>query len=228
MSLGVLIGYEYSGTVRDQFLARGFDAWSCDLKPTDSRPDRHFQFDIRAAIAMRRWSLIVLHIECTAMANCGNKHYGKDMPKHAKRIAALADALEVWDLACAHADHVAMENPASTLFPMLRRERCVDVQYVQPYQFGHMEQKKTGFALHNLPRLKPTNDVYAQMMLLPKRERENVSFIWLPLRNAATSVPDSIPVSPKQWATNGECTPCSVLQIMGLIRFRHRKCNKCR
>lgn len=71
----VLIGCEYSGTVRDAFLARGHDAWSNDILPTESRPERHIQGDILEAIFSRRWDLIIVHIPCTAMAVCGNRTY---------------------------------------------------------------------------------------------------------------------------------------------------------
>ena len=49
--------------------------------------------------------------------------------------------------------------------------------YVQPYMFGHTEQKKTGFWLHGLPALTPTNDVKNEMLLLPKNERERLHFL---------------------------------------------------
>lgn len=42
----VLVACEFSGVVRDAFLDRGHDAFSCDLLPTESPiPDRHFQCD---------------------------------------------------------------------------------------------------------------------------------------------------------------------------------------
>jgi hypothetical protein len=50
-------------------------------------------------------------------------------------------------------------------------------QYIQPYQFGHLEQKKTGLFLHNLPALLETDNVYQAMMLLPKRERERLHYL---------------------------------------------------
>jgi hypothetical protein len=50
-----------------------------------------------------------------------------------------------------------MENPTSVIFPYIKKTH--NVQYIQPYQFGHGEQKKTGLALHGLPELKPTNEV---------------------------------------------------------------------
>ena len=48
-----------------------------------------------------------------------------------------------------------MENPVSVIFKHLN----APVQYVQPWQFGHGETKKTGFARHNLSPLVPTNIV---------------------------------------------------------------------
>lgn len=170
----VLVGCEYSGTVRDAFLARGFDAWSNDIKAADNNPARHLQMDVQAAIRLRRWDLIILHIECTTIAVCGNRHYGRTTPRYGERLSHLGWAIETIDLARAHSDHVAVENPASIIFPILRRAYRADVQYVQPWQHGHPEQKKTGFALWNLPRLVETNNVYDHMMTLPKQERERI------------------------------------------------------
>lgn len=45
-----------------------------------------------------------------------------------------------------------MENPVGVL-PMKA------TQYIQPWQYGHGETKKTGLWLHNLPLLKPTDIV---------------------------------------------------------------------
>lgn len=42
----VLVACEFSGVVRDAFLAIGHDAWSCDLLPTES-VGPHFQGDVR-------------------------------------------------------------------------------------------------------------------------------------------------------------------------------------
>jgi hypothetical protein len=60
----------------------------------------------------------------------------------------------LWELAKKHSDRVALENPVSVIF-----SKMSNVHYIQPWQFGHGETKKTGFALHNLQPLKPTNIV---------------------------------------------------------------------
>lgn len=176
-AMKVLVACEFSGTVRNAFLSRGHDAWSCDLLPTETMPERHIQGDCVDAINRGAWDVIIIHIPCTQMAVCGNKTYGANGARHGERQRAIEWSISVWDAACAVSNHVAMENPASVLFPALRDMRGADVQYVQPWQFGHPEQKKTGLALRGLPRLKPTRDVHAAMMALPRCQRERIFFM---------------------------------------------------
>jgi hypothetical protein len=151
----VLIGCEESQVVCKAFRARGFSAFSCDLEPTRGNPDWHFQADIMAILPAMPWDLIILHPPCTALSLSGNRWYGTGMPREDQRFLSIAWTLAVWDLAKKHSHHVALENPASVIFKYLD----APVQYIQPWQFGHGEQKKTGFALHNLPPLKPTKIV---------------------------------------------------------------------
>lgn len=173
----VLVACEYSGTVRDAFLSRGHDAYSNDIIDTDSNADRHLKMDVMEAIMAFSWDQIIIHIPCTAMGVCGNRTYGKGKPKHQERIEALDWSLKVWDLACLRAKRVVMENPASVLFPALRSQRGADVQYIQPWMFGHMEQKKTGLAIKGLKHLVPTHNVYDEMMKLPRKERERIWYM---------------------------------------------------
>lgn len=172
-----LVACEYSATVSNAIRATGRECWSNDILDTEGDPAWHIKGDCLAAIMSRRWSLIVIHIPCTAMAVCGNSTYAPGGIESEARRDAIDWTLEVWDAAISQAEHVALENPASVIFPILRDQRGADVQYVQPYQFGHMEQKKTGLALHRLPRLRPTDNVYPEMMGLPKKERERVHYM---------------------------------------------------
>ena len=50
-------------------------------------------------------------------------------------------------------------------------------QAIQPYQFGHKEQKETWLWLHGLPPLTSVKDVYAQMMKLPRKKRERLHYL---------------------------------------------------
>jgi hypothetical protein len=172
-----LVGCEYSATVRKALERVGNEAWSCDILPTEGDPAWHIVGDVRDAIASKDWGGIILHLPCTAMAVCGNSTYGRGMPKHHERIAAIRWSADVVRLALSVAPKVALENPASVIFPVLRDQLRADVQYIQPYEFGHMEQKKTGLALWGLPRLIGTKNVRSAMMELPRNERERVHYM---------------------------------------------------
>jgi hypothetical protein len=150
----ILIGCEESQTICRAFREAGYDAYSCDLEPTRGNPDWHYQQDIMEVIPMQRWDLIILHPDCTAMAVSGNRWYGKGMPMNDKRLTQVEWTKALWGLAKQYSPRVALENPVSVVFKHLE-----NVSYIQPWQFGHGETKKTGFALHGLEPLKPTNIV---------------------------------------------------------------------
>jgi hypothetical protein len=154
----VLIGCECSGVLRRAFRDKGYTAYSCDLKPTEDNREYHIQGDVWDAILIRPWDLIVLHPDCTAMCVSGNRHYAKGTEGYQKRLDALEWTLDLWGLATKHCNRVAMENPVSVLFTALKKNG-VQVCYVQPWEHGHGETKNTGFALHNLPPLVPSNIV---------------------------------------------------------------------
>ena len=150
----ILVGCEESQVVCKAFRDAGHEAYSCDLQPTRGNPDWHFRQDIMEVIPTRRWGLIILHPDCTAMAVSGNRWYGRGMPRHNERVKAVKWTLDLWELAKMHSDKVALENPVSVIFAHLP-----NVFYTQPHDHGHGETKKTGFALHNLEPLEPTNKV---------------------------------------------------------------------
>jgi len=151
----VLVGCEESQTICKAFRDAGYEAYSCDLQPTRGNPEWHYQADIMDVIPTRQWDLIILHPDCTAMAVSGNRWYGRGMPLHHKREQAIEWTIKLWELAKQHGDRVALENPVSVIFQHLNAPTF----YLQPHDHGHGETKKTGFALHNLEPLKPTNKV---------------------------------------------------------------------
>ena len=103
---------------------------------------------------LRGWDMIILHPDCTKMAVSGNRWYGKGTPKENERIAAIAWTKKLWAKSTLYCNRVCLENPVSVIFSHIPAN-----QYIQPWQFGHGETKKTGLALHNLPVLVPTNIV---------------------------------------------------------------------
>ena len=143
----VLIACEYSGAVRDAFIAQGHDAISCDLLPTDA-PGPHYQGDVRDIIE-DGFDLMVAHPPCTHLAVSGARWF-KD-----KQIEQ-AEALDfVRLLLSAPISKIALENPISIISSRIRKPN----QIIQPWQFGHGETKATCLWLKNLPCLTPTNIV---------------------------------------------------------------------
>jgi site-specific DNA-cytosine methylase len=149
--LRVLVACEYSATVRDAFRKRGFDAWSCDLLPTEGDPRWHIQGDAIGLAYEQPWDLLIAHPPCTDLAVSGARHF-------AAKIAdgRQARALQfVQSLLDAPVKHIALENPVSVISSKIRKPD----QTIQPWQFGHGETKATCLWISNLPRLKPSNIV---------------------------------------------------------------------
>ena len=168
----VLVACEYSGTVRDAFIKQGHDAMSCDLLPTDNDGPHH-QGDVYDMLK-QDWDLIIAHPPCTALTVAGNSTYGEGQPKYAERLASVEWTVGLWKAMTSASPRVCMENPVG----VLRRLGGMHApQFVQPYQFGHMEQKKTGLFLHCLPKLQETSNVYNEMMKLPKNLRERLHYL---------------------------------------------------
>jgi hypothetical protein len=168
----VLIGCEYSGVVRDAFLAKGHQCLSCDLLPTDV-PGPHFQGDVFDMLN-QPWDLIIMHPPCTALAVSGNAWYGEGMPKHDQRIEAAWWTQDLWNACIAVCDRVCFENPVGVLPRLTSMPKA---KYVQPWQHGHMEQKKTGLYLHGLAPIEETENVYEEMMLLPIKQRQRMHYL---------------------------------------------------
>jgi hypothetical protein len=168
----VLIACEYSGTVRDAFRAKGHDAWSCDLLPTDV-PGPHFQGDVLQVLA-QGWDLMVAHPPCTYMTNSGVSW----LHKKPERWAQLEDAARFFSaLWNAPIQRIAIENPIMHKYAKQRIGGLQQAQVIQPWMFGHMEQKATCLWLKNLPPLTQTKNVRAEMKLLPDNQRQRLHYL---------------------------------------------------
>lgn len=143
----VLVACEYSGTVRDAFIAAGHEALSCDLLPTDN-PGPHYQGDVRDVLS-DGWDLMIAHPPCTHLAVSGARWF-KD--KQAEQAEALDFVRLLLD---APIGRIALENPVSVISSRVRKPD----QIIQPWQFGHGETKATCLWLKGLPKLTPTDIV---------------------------------------------------------------------
>jgi site-specific DNA-cytosine methylase len=147
----VLVACEFSGAVRDAFIARGHDAMSCDLLPTEKHGP-HYQGDVLEALNGRmsfEWDLMIAHPPCTHLAVSGARWF-KD------KVMDQQFALDfVRLLMNAPIPRICIENPISIISSQIRKPD----QIIQPWQFGHGETKATCLWLKSLPLLTPTNIV---------------------------------------------------------------------
>ena len=148
----VLIACEFSGIVRDAFAAKGHDAWSCDLLPSEKH-GKHLQCDVREVISghpfIGNWDLMIAHPPCTYLAVSGARWFKDRKQEQLDAVAFFRELL------LAPIEKIALENPVSVISTYIRKPD----QIIQPWQFGHDEVKKTCLWLENLPYLKHTDVV---------------------------------------------------------------------
>lgn len=149
--LRVLVACEYSGRVRDAFIRKGHDAISCDLLPSDSDFGQHYQGDV-FDIINDGFDLMIAHPPCTRLANSGvrwlaERNLWDEMREAAEFYLKLRNA---------PIDRKCIENP---IMHKYARELLGNFprQVVQPWWFGEETFKATGYELHSLPELKPSN-----------------------------------------------------------------------
>lgn len=155
----VLVACEESQAVCAAFVERGFDAYSCDLKPTSGKyPGRHFQMDIKECLGLFelnnvKLDLIIAHPPCTYLATCGNRWMKNNPEREKKREEALAFFRFFYEYP--NCDHIAIENPIGVASTRIAKP----TQIIEPWQFGDSASKKTCLWLKGLPKLNPTNIV---------------------------------------------------------------------
>lgn len=149
-----LIACEFSGIVRDAFIDRGHEAWSCDLLPTE-RHGNHIIADkdlhLLDIIDKGKWDMLLAFPPCTHLASSGARWF------EAKRQSGEQEQAINLFLAIANAPvhRIVIENPIGIMSSKYRKPD----QIIQPWQFGHGETKSTCLWLKNLPKLTPTDIV---------------------------------------------------------------------
>tara|TARA_R100000231_G_scaffold22066_1_gene21172 strand:- start:22 stop:645 length:624 start_codon:yes stop_codon:yes gene_type:complete len=156
----VLVACEYSGIVRDAFAEKGHDAWSCDILDSESEGN-HIRGDALEQLH-KGWDLMIAHPPCTHLSVSGARWFTEGK----KPMFLRENALDfVKKLMAAPIERICIENPVSVISSHIREAD----QTINPYQFGHMEYKKTCLWLKNLPPLRETDNVLDQTKLLPDK-----------------------------------------------------------
>jgi site-specific DNA-cytosine methylase len=166
----ILIACEESGVVTDAFMDIGFtNVWSCDLLPCSGKNlNHHLQQDV-TELLKQEWDMIIAFPPCTHLAVSGAAWF-KQKIADGRQQQGIDFFLKFTNLKC---PKVAIENPIGIMSRLYKKPS----QIIHPWQFGHMEQKSTCLWLKGLPLLVETNNVYEEMMKLPKNERERLHYL---------------------------------------------------
>lgn len=157
----VLVACEHSGRVREAFRAKGHDAYSCDILPSEDGSKWHIQHDALEVMrgcdywgnygVLKRWNwdLLIAHPPCTHLAVSGARHF-----EEKRADGRQQEAIDFFmALANAQIPRIAIENPVCIMSSVWREPD----QIIQPHEFGHPEFKATCLWLKGLPKLRPTN-----------------------------------------------------------------------
>ena len=150
----VLIACEESQTVCKAFRSRGHEAYSCDILPcSGGHPEWHIHDDVLKHLD-DGWDMMIAHPPCTRLANSGVRWLAeRNLWQEMRDAAGFFRKLLYCDI-----DRIAVENPIQHKYARHNIGRNYD-QIIQPWMFGHGEQKATCLWLKNLPKLQPTNIV---------------------------------------------------------------------
>lgn len=149
----VLIACEFSGEVRDAFISKGHEAWSCDLLPSD-KPGPHIQDDVLKYInPIYAWDMLIGFPPCTFVCFAGIRWNVGNQERQGESDKAIEFFKRLYNSKIAK---ICIENPVG-IIP--RKTGIKWTQMIHPWQFGHGEQKKTCLWLRGLPPLQPTNIV---------------------------------------------------------------------
>ena len=179
--LKVLIACEESQRVCIEFRKLGHEAYSADIQePSGGHLEWHILGDVVKILnggtfetmdgikhTVSKWNLIIAHPPCTHLAVSGARWF-----KEGRKAIELQEKAAEFFMMFINADceHIAVENPVCVMSTKYRKPN----QIINPYQFGHKEQKKTCLWLKGLPSLHETKNVYEEMMKLPEKERAKI------------------------------------------------------
>ena len=188
----VLVACEESQAVTIEFRKLGHEAYSCDIEScSGGHPEWHIQDDVIPLLngncefntcdnklhkITERWDMIIAFPPCTYLCVTGGRWFNieKYGDMAIKRYENQQKAIEFFmRFVNAECSKIAIENPVGKMSTYYRKPN----QIINPYEFGHPEQKKTCLWLKGLPLLKSTNNVYEYMMTLPLKQRTRIHWL---------------------------------------------------
>ena len=182
----VLVACEESQAVCKAFRAKGHEAYSADIQePSGGHPEWHILGDVIPYINGNckfktmdgtehtiegKWDILIAHPPCTHLAVSGSRWFKEGVKPLYLQEEAADFFMKFINADC---DKICVENPVCVMSTRYKKPS----QIINPYQFGHPEQKKTCLWLKGLPVLKDTNNVKEYMMTLPLKQRTRIHWL---------------------------------------------------
>ncbi len=182
----VLVACEESQRVCTEFRKLGHEAYSADIQePSGGHPEWHIHGDVIPYINGNckfktmdgtehtiegKWDILIAHPPCTHLAVSGARWFKEGVKPLYLQEEAADFFMKFINADC---DKICVENPVCVMSTRYKKPS----QIINPYQFGHPEQKKTCLWLKGLPVLKDTNNVKEYMMTLPLKERTRIHWL---------------------------------------------------
>ena len=165
----VLVACEESQAVTKELRAIGVEAFSCDIENcSGGHPEWHIQGDV-IPLLKESWDMVIAFPPCTHLASSGAAHF-----EQKRNDGRQQQGVEFFiRFAAINCEKVAIENPVGIMSTIFRKPD----QIIQPWQFGHPEQKSTCLWLKGLPLLTATDDVKEPMMSLPIKIRQRIHYM---------------------------------------------------
>lgn len=197
----ILVACEESQAVTIELRKLGHEAYSCDIEPcSGGYPEWHLQQDVTQLLKMQ-WDMIIAFPPCTHLCVSGARWFKEGV----KPIELQYEARDFFMMFVnANCEKIAIENPVGKMSTYYRKPD----QIINPFEFGHPEQKKTCLWLKGLPCLIPTNNVYDYMMTLTIQERTRIH--WLgsgKSKERSKTYPGIAKAMAEQWAGERKSAP---------------------
>lgn len=165
----VLIACEFSGIVREAFRNKGHDAWSCDLLPTEIDSSFHYRTNVLNVLDVD-WDMMIAHPPCTYLTYAGSRWLYEEPGRWDKMLKASKFFKK---LLSTDIEKKVIENPIPHRHATLPKYS----QIIQPWQFGHTENKRTCLWIDGLPLLRETNNVKSQMIGMRKKDTDKTHYM---------------------------------------------------
>ncbi len=142
-----MVACEFSQVVCKAFRERGHEAYSCDILPTEGKPEWHIQDDVLKHLD-DGWDLMIAHPPCTYLTNSGVRWLIDNPERYALMVSGCKFFNELLN---ARVPMIAVENPIPHKYA--RQFIPVYQQLIQPKHFDEPESKATCLWLKGLPPL---------------------------------------------------------------------------